>query len=136
MIFATQMFFTSKIFGWQLVTMDWRRCIMCLVVFPHFIIASKNYAWSRDPPDEIVSIPVLPIWFSIFVHHKYLGCLFLPPPFLLPGACWNTLAIHELVYLSEKQSKRKKMANFISILFNYESSFSKFKKLAFLYILQ
>ena len=44
--FASQMLFSSKMFGWhcQLITMDWRRCRMCMVVFPHFIMASKNYA--------------------------------------------------------------------------------------------
>ena len=48
------MFFSSKIFGWhyQLVTMGWRCCRMCVVAFSNFIMTSKNYTWSREPPDE------------------------------------------------------------------------------------
>ena len=48
------MFFSTKMFVWhcQLLTMDWRRYRMCVVVFLHFIMASKNYAWSHNPLDK------------------------------------------------------------------------------------
>ena len=48
--FASQMFFSSKMFGChcQLVTADWRRCWMCSFVFPHFINNTVTWSSGRE----------------------------------------------------------------------------------------
>ena len=52
-----QIFFPQKYMAdIQLVTMDLHCCRMCMVAFPHFIMVSKNYTQSRDPPDERICI--------------------------------------------------------------------------------
>ena len=60
--FASQMFFSSKMFGChcQLVTADWRRYLMCSFVFPHFI----NYivTWSSG------RVHFISFWRNFLVH--------------------------------------------------------------------